>query len=264
MLPPLDMEIVRRFLPDLGKKHYSLIARELHTTPEEVRAAEKRISALDPCPGRSFQPAEPTLYVRPDLFIAELDGKLQVILNDYYLPRVSISQVLCAASEGIQRAGDPGLSPAKMQQAKWLLNSLERRGGTTPPVRGGDPGTQRAFFAGQTTELVPMTMVTLAERLHLHPSTVSRATQEKYLQCRQGTYPLRYFFSRALGSEGPSQQTVKLRLLELIRQEDHSRPLSDQKLAELLAEQGIRIARRTVAKYRTELRLGSAAARKRD
>ena len=74
------------------KKHYSLIARELHTTPEEVRAAEKRISALDPCPGRSFQPAEPTLYVRPDLFIAELDGKLQVILNDYYLPRVSISQ----------------------------------------------------------------------------------------------------------------------------------------------------------------------------
>ena len=97
--------------------------------------------------------------------------------------------------------------------------------------------TQRAFFAGQTTELVPMTMVTLAERLHLHPSTVSRATREKYLQCRQGTYPLRYFFSRALGEQGPSQQTVKLRLLELIRQEDHSRPLSDQKLAELLAEQ---------------------------
>ena len=82
-----------------------------------------------------------------------------------------------------------------------------------------------------------MTMVTLAERLHLHPSTVSRATREKYLQCRQGTYPLRYFFSRALGEQGPSQQTVKLRLLELIRQEDHSRPLSDQKLAELLAEQ---------------------------
>ena len=89
---PLDMEIVRRFLPDLGKKHYGLIARELRTTVEEVRAAERRIAALDPCPGRSFQPAEPTLYVRPDLFIAELDGRLQVILNDYYLPRVSISQ----------------------------------------------------------------------------------------------------------------------------------------------------------------------------
>ena len=89
-------------------------------------------------------------------------------------------------------------------------------------------------------------------------------TREKYLQCRQGTYPLRYFFSRALGEQGPSQQTVKLRLLELIRQEDPRHPLSDQKLAELLGQQGIQIARRTVAKYRTELRLGSAAARKRD
>ena len=130
-----------------------------------------------------------------------------MILNDYYLPRVSISQ--------------------------YYVRLLKE---------SDEPET----------------------RAHLHPSTVSRATREKYLQCRQGTYPLRYFFSRALGEQGPSQQTVKLRLLELIRQEDHSRPLSDQKLAELLAEQGIRIARRTVAKYRTELRLGSAAARKRD
>ena len=263
-LQTLDMEIVRRFLPDLGKKHYSLIARELHTTPEEVRAAEKRISALDPCPGRSFQPAEPTLYVRPDLFIAELDGKLQVILNDYYLPRVSISQYYVRLLKESDEPETRAYLQQKMQQAKWLLNSLERRGSTLRQCAEAILETQRAFFAGQTTELVPMTMVTLAERLHLHPSTVSRATREKYLQCRQGTYPLRYFFSRALGEQGPSQQTVKLRLLELIRQEDHSRPLSDQKLAELLAEQGIRIARRTVAKYRTELRLGSAAARKRD
>ena len=261
---PLDMEIVRRFLPDLGKKHYSLIARELHTTPEEVRAAEKRISALDPCPGRSFQPAEPTLYVRPDLFIAELDGKLQVILNDYYLPRVSISQYYVRLLKESDEPETRAYLQQKMQQAKWLLNSLERRGSTLRQCAEAILETQRACFAGQTTELVPMTMVTLAERLHLHPSTVSRATREKYLQCRQGTYPLRYFFSRALGEQGPSQQTVKLRLLELIRQEDHSRPLSDQKLAELLAEQGIRIARRTVAKYRTELRLGSAAVRKRD
>ena len=259
---PLDMEIVRRFLPDLGKKHYSLIARELHTTPEEVRAAEKRISALDPCPGRSFQPAEPTLYVRPDLFIAELDGKLQVILNDYYLPRVSISQYYVRLLKESDEPETRAYLQQKMQQAKWLLNSLERRGSTLRQCAEAILETQRAFFAGQTTELVPMTMVTLAERLHLHPSTVSRATREKYLQCRQGTYPLRYFFSRALGEQVPSQQTVKLRLLELIRQEDHSRPLSDQKLAELLAEQGIRIARRTVARYRTELRLGSAAVRK--
>ena len=259
---PLDMEIVRRFLPDLGKKHYGLIARELHTTLEEVRAAEKRISALDPYPGRSFQPAEPTLYIRPDLFIAELDGKLQVILNDYYLPRVSISQYYVRLLKESDEPETRTYLQQKMQQAKWLLNSLERRGSTLRQCAEAILESQYAFFSGQSTELAPMTMVTLAEQLQLHPSTISRATREKYLQCRQGTYPLRYFFSRALGEQGPSQQTVKLRLLELIRQEDRKRPFSDQKLAELLEEQGIHIARRTVAKYRMELRLGSAAARK--
>ena len=170
---------------------------------------------------RRFLPAEPTLYVRPDLFIAELDGKLQVILNDYYLPRVSISQYYVRLLKESDEPETRAYLQQKMQQAKWLLNSLERRGSTLRQCAEAILETQRAFFAGQTTELVPMTMVTLAERLHLHPSTVSRATREKYLQCRQGTYPLRYFFSRALGEQGPSQQTVKLRLLELIRQEDH-------------------------------------------
>ncbi|MFR3921782.1 MAG: hypothetical protein ACLTYN_07170 [Dysosmobacter welbionis] len=186
-----------------------------------------------------------------------------MILNDYYLPRVSISQYYVRLLKESDEPETRAYLQQKMQQAKWLLNSLERRGSTLRQCAEAILETQRAFFAGQTTELVPMTMVTLAERLHLHPSTVSRATREKYLQCRQGTYPPLFLQPRS-GEQGPSQQTVKLRLLELIRQEDHSRPLSDQKLAELLAEQGIRIARRTVAKYRTELRLGSAAARKRD
>ena len=261
---PLDMEIVRRFLPDLGKKHYGLIARELHTTLEEVRAAEKRISAPDPYPGRSFQPAEPTLYIRPDLFIAELDGKLQVILNDYYLPRVSISQYYVRLLKESDEPETRTYLQQKMQQAKWLLNSLERRGSTLRLCAESILETQYAFFAGQSTELCPMTMAALGEQLNIHPSTISRATREKYLQCRQGTYPLRYFFSRALGEQGPSQQTVKLRLLELIRQEDRRHPLSDQKLTELLEQQGIRIARRTVAKYRMELHLGSAAARRRE
>ena len=191
----------------------------------------------------------------------DLDG-----VADLKIPQALTQQAL-ETLQSLDPAGVGARSLSEgllLQQAQWLLNSLERRGSTLRQCAEAILETQRAFFAGQTTELVPMTMVTLAERLHLHPSTVSRATREKYLQCRQGTYPLRYFFSRALGEQGPSQQTVKLRLLELIRQEDHSRPLSDQKLAELLAEQGIRIARRTVAKYRTELRLGSAAARKRD
>lgn len=149
------MEIVRRFLPDLGKKHYSLIARELHTTPEEVRAAEKRISALDPCPGRSFQPAEPTLYVRPDLFIAELDGKLQVILNDYYLPRVSISQYYVRLLKESDEPETRAYLQQKMQQAKWLLNSLERRGSTLRQCAEAILETQRAFLPARPQSWSP-------------------------------------------------------------------------------------------------------------
>ena len=260
---PLDMEIVRQLLPELGRKHYGLIAKKLGVTADEVRAAEKRIAALDPCPGRSFQTPEPTLYVRPDVFIAELDGRLQVILNDFYLPRVSISPYYARLLKESDEPETRAYLREKMQQARWLLNSLERRGGTLRQCAEAILDAQYPFFSGRSAELSPMTMGDLADRLGLHPSTISRATREKYLQCRQGTYPLRYFLSRPLGEQGPSQQTVKLRLLELIRQEDRSHPLSDQRLAELLAEQGIRIARRTVAKYRTELGLGSAAGRRR-
>ena len=108
-----------------------------------------------------------------------------------------------------------------------------------------------------------MKLTSLAEQLGVHPSTVSRTARGKYLQCRQGTYPLRYFFSRAVSDQGPSQQAVKRKLLELVKGEDPRRPLSDQKLVELLEDQGIRLARRTVAKYRMELGLGSSTARKR-
>ena len=121
---------------------------------------------------------------------------------------------------------------------------------------------QRPFFTGETGALSPMSLLTLADRLQVHPSTVSRAVRGKYLQCRQGTYPLRYFFSHAVGETGPSQQAVKRRLLELVRQEDPSHPLSDQTLVELLEKEGIHLARRTVAKYRVELRIPSSTGRR--
>ena len=108
-----------------------------------------------------------------------------------------------------------------------------------------------------------MSLCSLAEALGVHPSTISRATRGKFLQCRQGTYPLRYFFSRAIGDQGPSQQAVKRKLLELDRGEDPQRLFSDQRLCQLLSAQGIQVARRTVAKYRIELGIQSSTARKR-
>ena len=260
---PAVMDITARFLPELGKKHYGPICRELGLTMEEVRAAEKVISGLDPHPGRAFQPAEPTVYVRPDVFIVELDGELRAVLNEYYLPQISVSDYYVRLLRESDEPETRDYLRQKLQQAKWLLNSLERRGGTLRRCADAILEAQRPFFTGQTTALAPMSLSTLADALELHPSTISRAVRGKYLQCRQGTYPLRYFFSRAVTEQGPSRQAVQQKLLALLASDDPCHPLSDQRLCRLLAEDGMEVARRTVAKYRMELGVGSSTARKR-
>ena len=131
----------------------------------------------------------------------------------------------------------------KLRQTKWLLDSLERRGSTLRRCAQAILDAQRSFFSGQTVELSPMKLSSLAETLDLHPSTVSRAVRDKYLQCRQGIYPLRYFFSRAVGQQGLSRQAVKQRMLLRFKDEDSSHPLSDQALCDLLAAEGVFLRR---------------------
>ena len=261
-VPPYMMDIVARFLPELGRKHYGPISRELQLTTPQILAAEQRIALLNPHPGLAFQPAEPTLFIRPDIFVVDLDGELQVVLNEYYLPRISISNYYTRLLTMSDEKETRDYLRQKLQQAKWILSSLERRGLTLRRCGNAILETQRPFFAGETTELAPMTLSSLAEALELHPSTISRATHGKYLQCRSGTYPLRYFFNRTVGSFGPSRQAVKQRLLNFIKNEDPAHPLSDQRLCDLLASGGIQTARRTVAKYRTELGIPSSTVRK--
>lgn len=258
---PVAMDVAARFLPELGRKHYAAIAQRLGTTTEAVRAAEAVIASLEPHPGRAFQPAEPTVYVRPDVFVAQLEGEWKVILNEYYLPRVSVNDYYLRLLKSSDEKETKDYLRRKLQQAKWLLESLERRGSTLRRCAEAVLEVQRPFFTGETQALAPMTLSALAERLGLHPSTVSRAVRGKYLQCRQGTYPLRYFFSLPV-SGGVSRQAAKQALLSLIREEDRRRPYSDQDLCRLLADRGVQVARRTVTKYRLELGLGSSAARR--
>ena len=259
---PYAMDIAARFLTELSRRHYGPISKELGITVTEIQAAEKAIAALDPHPGQAFQPAEPTVYARPDVFIVELEGELRVLLNEYYLPRISVNSYY---SDMAKASDDPEARTylkEKLRQTRWLLDSLERRGGTLRRCAQAILDTQRAFFEGATTELAPMSLSFLADMLELHPSTISRAVRDKYLQCRQGTYPLRYFFSRSVGRQGMSRQAVKQRLLLHLKDEDPAYPLSDQTLCRLLEEEGIPLARRTVAKYRMELGIGSSTARR--
>ena len=258
---PTAMDIAVRFLPELGRKHYAAIAQKLGVTTEAVRAAEAVIASLEPHPGRAFQSTEPPAYVRPDVFVAELEGEWKVILNEYYLPRVSVNDYYLRLLKSSDEKETRDYLRQKLQQARWLLDGLKRRGSTLRRCAEAVLEAQRPFFTGRTGELAPMTLSTLAEGLELHPSTVSRAVRGKYLQCRQGTYPLRYFFSLPV-SGGVSRQAAKQTLLALIREEDPRRPRSDQDLCRLLAERGMPVARRTVTKYRLELGVGSSAARR--
>ena len=237
---PYAMDIAARFLTELSRSHY----------------------ALNPHPGQAFQPAEPTLYVRPDVFVVELEGELQVLLNEYYLPKVTVNPYYSSMAKESDDPEARTYLKEKLRQTKWLLDSLERRGSTLRRCAQAILDAQRSFFSGQTVELSPMKLSSLAETLDLHPSTVSRAVRDKYLQCRQGIYPLRYFFSRAVGQQGLSRQAVKQRMLLRFKDEDSGHPLSDQALCDLLAEEGIFLARRTVAKYRIELGIGSSTARR--
>ena len=184
------------------------------------------------------------------------------LLNEYYLPKVTVNPYYSSMAKESDDPEARTYLKEKLRQTKWLLDSLERRGSTLRRCAQAILDAQRSFFSGQTVELSPMKLSSLAETLDLHPSTVSRAVRDKYLQCRQGIYPLRYFFSRAVGQQGLSRQAVKQRMLLRFKDEDSSHPLSDQALCDLLAEEGVFLARRTVAKYRIELGIGSSTARR--
>lgn len=250
-------------LPELSRRHYGPISRQLGLTAEQIQQAEGEIAALEPRPGRAFQPEEPTIYVRPDLFVGQIDGKWQVILNEYYLPQISLSGYYTRLLRETEEKETRAYLRQKMRQAKWIMDSLERRGSTLRRCAEVILKVQMPFFSGKTGELAPMSLSSVASTLEVHPSTVSRAVQGKYLQCRQGTFPLRYFFSRSVNGQGPSRQAVKQRLAALLREEDPHHPLSDQELCRRLEEEGTVVARRTVAKYRTELGLGSSTTRRR-
>ena len=254
------LTVARRYLSQLGRRHYGAIARELGVSEQAVRSAQEKIAALNPYPCRGFGVGETTEFIRPDMFVVELDGTLQVVLNEYYLPRLTVSAYYTELAGKTEDKETLAYLRQKLRRARELLQNLERRGATLRRCGAAVLRRQMPFFTGESGELQPMTMQELAQELEVHPSTVTRSLRGKYLQCRQGTYPVRYFFSADTG--GVSRQAVRQKLLKLIKQEDSAQPLSDEKLRQLLEEQGVTVARRTVAKYREELRIPTASARR--
>lgn len=261
------LSIVRCYLPLLAKRHYRDIAARLGITQEEVLQAERLIRELEPRPGAVFQQPEQIPYILPDVFVEEdKTGRLiartrrrerpPFRINSYYRQLLSESQ----DKEVKEYLTD------KLRQAEGVLSAIGQRESTLQRCAQVIVDRQAAFFRQGPQALLPLRMSDVAEELELHESTISRTVREKYLQCSKGVFPMSYFFSRAAtaGGDAPSFGGTAARALlrRLIDGEDKSKPLSDQKLCELMAQEDCPISRRTVAKYREELNIPSAFARK--
>lgn len=262
----LALTIVEKYLEAMSRDRYNLIAKETGASRAEVSEACALIRSLNPRPGMGFSARENLRYITPDLVVVNFEDHFEILTNDYYLPSLRMSSYY---SQLYHETGDEQVKEylnGKLRQAKWVITSVEQRRSTLMNCARCVVDRQERFFRQGPGHLRPMLLADVAQELGVHESTVSRAVKDKYIQCAHGVFPLGYFFSRSLGGsvgeEGATPDRAKTLLKELIDGEDRKKPLSDQKLAQLLEAQGVSISRRTVAKYRDELGISSTAGRK--
>lgn len=259
--------LLRDFILDLEGRKYAQIARALKLSLEEILAATKLISDLDPRPGSAYNEEE-AHYIIPDIYVHKLGDEYVVTQNDEGLPNLRISSFYRNAlmeSKGVDKQTGDYIQD-KMRSAVWLIKSIHQRQRTIYKVTQSIVKFQRDFFERGIEYLKPMVLRDVAEDIQMHESTVSRVTTNKYVQTPQGLFELKYFFNSSINtSDGDSvaSESVKIRIKEIIAAENPKKPLSDQKIVDLLKERDIDIARRTVTKYREMLGIGSSTERKR-
>lgn len=262
----LARTIVADFLEELEGRHLTRIAEKLKVPVRAVQDALLIVCTLEPKPGRTFGTEEPR-YITPDVYILKVDDRFVVVLNEDGLPRLRISpyyrQLLGKGRASSKETRD--YVEGKMRSALWLIRSIEQRQRTLYKVTESIVKFQREFLEKGIIHMRPLTLKEVAEDIRMHESTVSRVTTNKYVHTPQGLFELKYFFHRgvqAADGEAVSSLTVKELVRKLLTAEDSGRPLSDQKIVEILRQQGIEIARRTVAKYRGQLRIPSSSKRR--
>jgi RNA polymerase sigma-54 factor len=258
-------QIVLNNMSDVEKKRYQQIARQYVTSLDTVMAAIKVIEGLEPKPARNFSSSAPT-YIVPDVTVVKTEDGYQIILNDEGLPRLRLNNYyrkLFLAKNSLSKE-EKHFIEEKLRSAVWLLKSLDQRNRTIYRVTESILDFQKDFFEKGVSGLKPLNLRDVAASLAMHESTISRVTSNKYLSCGHGLFSFRFFFSSALqgGSGAVSSTSVKDLIKKIIIEENNKKPLSDQRIVELLKTKNIVIARRTVAKYREELKIPPQGQRK--
>ncbi|MEC9076522.1 MAG: RNA polymerase factor sigma-54 [Pseudomonadota bacterium] len=260
----LPLSLVQNHLDLLTKKDRAGLKRVLKCTDEALNFALELIRSLDPKPGSHIGSSEPE-YVTPDLIVRRNQEGWVVELNPDALPRVGINQTYQNYIKSGDKSETNDYLKNQLQEARWFVKSLRSRAETLLKVGTCIVEEQIEFFERGPVAMKPMVLADIAERVEMHESTISRVTTQKYMHTPRGTLELKYFFSSHVGTDGggeASSTAIKEHLKELIGAENPKKPLSDNKLSELLAARGFKVARRTVAKYREMLGIGGSSERK--
>jgi RNA polymerase sigma-54 factor len=255
----LEYRIVSEHMEDLGKHRLPEIARSMAITVEDVQRAADKIARLNPRPGQVFA-AAPQNYVLPDVIVEKVDGEYQISLNNEQIPHLRISNLYkdIVASGNAQTSEVKDYIRDKIRSGKFLIRSIHQRQQTILNIAQQIVSRQRDFLDHGASHLKPMTMAEVADAVGVHETTVSRAVSGKYMATPQGVFEMKYFFTggyQTATGESLSNVSVKQAILELVKHESGSAPLSDYEMVQILTDRGIPIARRTVAKYRGELNI---------
>lgn len=259
--------LLRDYIHEIEGRKYPQIARALKLSVEEILEAVKLISNLDPRPGSPYNEEE-AHYIVPDIYIHKIGDDYVVTQNDEGLPSLRISAFYRSAlmeKEGVDKQTGDYIQD-KMRSAVWLIKSIHQRQRTIYKVTQSIVKFQRDFFDYGIEHLKPMVLRDVAEDIQMHESTVSRVTTNKYVQTPQGLFELKFFFNSGINTsdgDAVASESVKNKIKDIISSENPKKPLSDQKIVDLLKKQDIDIARRTVTKYREMLGIGSSTERKR-
>jgi RNA polymerase sigma-54 factor len=263
----LTYRLVAEAFPDLIAHRWNDLGRRFGVEPAAVQAAADLLARLDPKPGLKHS-AGGDGYVIPDLIVEKIDNRYHVFLNDTGVPRLRLSRTYQELARDKKKMTQEHREfiASRMNSANWLIQAIEQRRQTMLKVMNFIVDRQREFFEKGIEHLKPLTLREVAEVINMHESTVSRVTNEKYVQTPRGVLPLKFFFSSALATtsgEDASARSIRAKLQKMVAEEDTSNPLTDQQIVHLFQEQGIQIARRTVAKYRDQLGILPARMRKR-
>jgi RNA polymerase sigma-54 factor len=263
----LAFRIARDYFDQLINHRWSEISKDLSITPRDVQDAADEISKLDPKPGLKYGNHDDN-YITPDLVVEKVAEDYLVFLNDTNLPRLKLSKTYREIAKDKKKfAGEnKEFISNKLNSANWMIQAIEQRRQTMLKVMNFIVDRQREFFEKGVQYLKPLTLREVAEVIDMHESTVSRVTNEKFVQTPRGVLPLKFFFSSGLSTtsgEEVSARGIKAQIQKLVSEENPSKPLTDQAIVNILKKEGIQIARRTVAKYRDQLGILSARMRKR-